>query len=113
MRRLVLLAGVVALIAGVIGLLVPVSVSGTDGQSISCGNGFATDLSAARAEDDKSGKNIPIIGEVLSDTDYVAKCESAVSSRRTWAIPLVVVGVLAIVGGLLLGGRTGRRTAAP
>ncbi len=113
-RRLVLLAGVAALVAGIIGLLVPVSVSAAEGQSVSCGNGIAADLSTARAEDDKRGANIPIIGEVLSGgSEHVAKCESALSSRRAWAIPVAVIGALAVVGALVLGGRTGRRKAAP
>ena len=76
--------------------------------SISCGNGIAADLSAARAENDKTGKNIPIIGEVLSGgTDYVVMCESALSARRSWTIPLAAVGAVAIVGALVVG-----RTAA-
>ena len=62
MRRLVLgPAGVVALIAGVIGLLVPFrcrSPVPTDRASAG-GNGFATDLSAARAEDDKEREEHP------------------------------------------------------
>ena len=40
LRRLVLLVGAVALIVGVIGLLVPVSVPGPDNGSIGCGNGL-------------------------------------------------------------------------
>ncbi|MDT5328761.1 MAG: hypothetical protein QOF31_58, partial [Mycobacterium sp.] len=48
LKRLVLLAGAVALIIGVIGLLVPVSVPGPDNGSIGCGNGIAADQSAAQ-----------------------------------------------------------------
>ncbi len=42
-QRLILLLGAVVLIAGVIALLVPVSMTG-DGQSIGCGNAVAADL---------------------------------------------------------------------
>jgi hypothetical protein len=41
LRRLILLVGVVALIAGVIGLQVPLSVPGPDNGDVGCGNGIA------------------------------------------------------------------------
>jgi hypothetical protein len=44
-RRLIIAAGAVLLLAGMIGLLVPVSVSDGNGGSVSCGNGIASDLS--------------------------------------------------------------------
>ena len=48
LRRLILLVGAVALVVGVVGLLVPVSVPGPDNGSIGCGNGLAQDSSAAQ-----------------------------------------------------------------
>ncbi|KZS74970.1 aminopeptidase [Mycobacterium kansasii] len=100
LRRLIIAVGAVLLVAGVIGLLVPVSVSNSNGGSISCGNGFATDLSAARNANDSNGANIPILNQVIPHTDFVGQCESAVSSRRMWTIPLVVIGVIGIAGAL-------------
>jgi len=35
-------------------------------------------------------------------TDYVAECQHAVSSRRSWAIPLAVIGLLVVAGSLLV-----------
>jgi hypothetical protein len=102
LRRVILLAGAVALIAGVIALLVPVSVSGEDGQSVGCGNAVATDLSAARDANSKNLANVPILNQIVPSTDYVAECQEAVSSRRAWSIPLAVVGALAIAGALLV-----------
>jgi len=101
-RRLIIAVGVVLLLAGVIGLLVPVSVSDGSGGSVACGNGVAADLSAARSANDKNGANIPILNQLLPHTDYVAQCQSAVSGRRMWAIPLAVVGVIGIGGALLV-----------
>ncbi|MCV7051359.1 aminopeptidase [Mycobacterium heidelbergense] len=101
-RRLIIAVGAALLLAGVIGLLVPVSVSDPNGNSISCGNGVAADLSAARSANDKNGANIPILNQVLPHTDYVAQCQSAVSGRRMWTIPLAVVGVVAVGGALLV-----------
>ncbi len=100
-RRLILLAGVVALIAGVIALLVPVSVSG-DGQSIGCGNAIATDQSEARAANAKTVANVPILNQIVPHTDYVVECEEAVSSRRSWSIPVTVVGALVVAGSALV-----------
>ena len=110
LRNLILLAGAVALIAGVIGLLVPVSVTGDNGEKVGCGNGLVVDLSEARAANDRNLKDVPIIGELVPTTDYVAACQGAVSQRRTWSIPVAAVGVIAIVGGLLTGRRSGART---
>lgn len=105
-RRLILLVGAIALIAGVIALLMPVSVPGPDGGSIGCGNGIAADTSAASEADGRNPVNLPILNEVVPHTDYVTQCESALSSRRTWAIPVAVVGLVVIAGSFFVGGRT-------
>ncbi|MGH3675181.1 MAG: aminopeptidase [Mycobacterium sp.] len=110
LRRVIFLAGAVALIAGVIALLIPVSVSGEDGQSLGCGNAVAVDLSEARAANDRNLANVPILNQILPSTDYVAECQEAVSGRRAWSIPVAVVGALAIAGALVAG-RTSARGA--
>jgi hypothetical protein len=99
---LIIAVGAVLLLAGVIGLLVPVTVSNSNGGTVSCGNGIATDLSGARDANDKNGANIPILNQVVPHTDFVAQCQSSVSGRRMWAIPLAVLGVVAIGGALLV-----------
>jgi hypothetical protein len=109
-RRLVLLAGAVLLIAGIIALLVPVTVSG-NGESIGCGNAIAADTSAAKAADDRSGGNIPVVSEFIPHSNYVSQCESSVSTRRAWSIPLAVIGLVALAGGALVQGRSGARAA--
>ncbi len=101
-RRLIIGMGAVLLLAGVIGLLMPVSISDGNGNSIGCGNAVATDLSAARSANDKSVANIPILNQVVPHTDYVAQCQSSVGSRRMWSIPLAAVGVIAVAGALLM-----------
>ena len=102
LRRLIIAVGAVLLLAGVIGLLVPVSVSDGNGGSIACGNGIATDLSAARSANDRNGANIPILNQIVPHTDYVAQCESSVSGQRAWSIPLTLVGIVGIAGALLV-----------
>lgn len=108
LRRLVLLVGAVVLIVGVIGLLMPVSVAGPDGQKIGCGNAIAADDSAAREADNNNPVNLPIINELVPHTDYVTQCASAVSQRRTWSIPVAIVGLVVIAGSFVVGGRAGR-----
>ncbi|HJT92034.1 MAG TPA: aminopeptidase [Mycobacterium sp.] len=105
-RRLILLVGAIALIAGVIAALVPVSVPGPEGGSIGCGNGIAADTSAAREADSRNPVNLPILNEVVPHTDYVTQCQSALSSRRAWAIPVAVVGLVVIAGSFFVGRRT-------
>ena len=90
------------MLAGLIGLLVPVSVSDGNGNSVACGNGIASDLSAARSANDENGANIPVLNQVIPHNDYVARCESSLSGRRSWTIPLTLVGVLGIGGALLM-----------
>jgi hypothetical protein len=107
---LIIAVGAVLLLAGIIGLLVPVSVSDGSGNSVSCGNGIAMDLSSARNANDKNGANIPILNQVLPHTDYVAQCQSSVNGRRSWTIPLAAIGVVAIGGALLVGRQGARRS---
>lgn len=107
LRWLVLLAGAAVLIVGAIGLFIPVSVAGPEGQSIGCGNAIAADDSAAREADNSNPVNLPILNEVVPHTDYVAQCASAVSERRTWSIPVAIVGLVVLAGGFFVGGRAG------
>jgi hypothetical protein len=106
-RRLILVVGAVLLVAGVIALLVPVSTSDSNGASIGCGNAISADLSAAREANSKTIANVPILNQVIQHADYVAQCQSAVSQRRAWSIPLTVIGVLVAAGSFVVGGRSG------
>jgi hypothetical protein len=107
LQRLILLAGAVALIIGVIGLLVGVSVPGPDNGNIGCGNGVATDLSAAREANNNNPANLPVLNQIIPHSDYVAQCQSALSGRRAWTIPVAVVGLVVIAGSFFVGSRAG------
>ena len=85
----------------------PVSVPGPDNASIGCGNGLVQDQSAAREADSNNPVNLPILNEVIPHTDYVKQCQSAVSSRRAWAIPVAVIGLVVIGASFFVGGRSG------
>ena len=110
LRRLILLVGAVALIVGVIGLLMPVSVPGPDNGSIGCGNALVQDSSAAREADNNNPANLPVLNQIIPHTDYTAQCQSAVSGRRAWTIPVTIVGLVVIAGSFFVGGRAGART---
>jgi hypothetical protein len=100
-RRLILLVGAIVLIAGIIALLVPVSASGENG-SVGCGNAIAGDLSTARDKDNGNLANLPVVDQFVPHTNYVSACNSALSTRRSWSIPLAVVGLLVMGGSLLV-----------
>ncbi len=106
-QRLILLVGAVVLIVGVVGLLLPVSIPGPDGQNIGCGNAVAADSSAAREVDNSNPVNLPVLNELIPHTDYTAQCQSAVSQRRTWSIPVAIIGLVVMAGAFFVGGRTG------
>lgn len=109
-RRLIIGVGAVLLLAGIIGLLAPVSVSDGNGHSVGCGNAVAMDLSSARSANNTNGSNIPILNQVIPHTDYVAQCQSSVGSRRMWSIPLAVVGIIAIAAAFLMARRGAPRS---
>lgn len=106
-RRVVLLAGIVALLAGVIALLMPVSTSDGNGGSIACGNGLSADMSSAREANNSSVAGVPILNQVVPHTDFVAQCQSEVSGRRAWAIPVAVLGLLVAGGSMFVSDRAG------
>jgi hypothetical protein len=101
-RRVIIAVGALLLLAGVIGLLVPVSVADGNGGSVACGSGIASDLSAAKSANERNGANIPILNQVIPHSDFVAQCESSLSTRRSWSIPLTLLGVVGIGGALLV-----------
>lgn len=110
LRRLALLVGAVILVVGLIGLLVPVSVADGNGGGLGCGNAAISNLSNAREANNKSVANIPILNQVIPHTDFVAECQSALSSRRTWTIPLTVIGAIALLAAFFV---RGGRLASP
>jgi hypothetical protein len=110
-RWLVATVSALLLVAGLIGMALPVTVPAGDGVSFSCGNAFVTDLSselsAARAANERETPK----SELVSPTAYVAECRSLVSDRRVWTIPLVVVGVIGVA--VMLLGRRSDEAATP
>jgi hypothetical protein len=100
MRKLILIVGAAVLVAGVIALLVPVSITG-NGKSIGCGTAVAADTSEAESANGQTVAGVPILNQIVPHTDYVAECQQAVSGRRSWSIPLAVVGLVVVAGALV------------
>ena len=107
LRRFVLVVGALVLVVGIIGLLVPVSVSDGNGGSLGCGNAAISDLSSAREANNKSVANIPILNQIIPHTDFVAQCQSALSGRRSWTIPVTAIAAIAMAAAFFVrGGRS-------
>ncbi len=111
-RLIIVAAGAVALLVGIVGLVVPVSVTAGEGEVVRCGSAIAPDLSAARANDDASEANVPVFGEVLVDPNYVRLCEKDLEDRRLWTITLGAVGALTLVAAVAQGAVARRFTTS-
>lgn len=109
-RRLVLLLGAALLVIGIIGLLMPVSTSDGNGGSIGCGNAVAADYTSARDANNHSVAGVPILNQVVPHADFVAQCQSAVSGRRAWTIPVAAIGLLAAGGSMMIRDRSVSRS---
>ena len=92
-----LLIGAAVLIAGVVGLLLPVSVW-NGSSTVGCGNAIVAEKPAPSTTN-LGHISVDVPEQAISHPDYAAQCDSAISSRRHWGIPLVIVGT----AGLLLG----------
>lgn len=113
-RAVLLVIGAVLLVAGVIGLLVPVSAS-SNNEGVGCGIPIAGgDLAQAQDKDKNLGNTaadaassvgLPGISNAIPQTHFVAACNSAVSTRLWWSIPLAIIGLLGIGGSFLAHGR--------
>lgn len=97
LRNVLVAAAVLA--AGVVGLLLPVSVFDGNSSTVGCGNALVADESGPRAANVTPVPGAPVIDQAVPHPDFVVACDSAISGRRHWAIPLVIVGVSGIVVG--------------
>jgi hypothetical protein len=80
---------VVLIGVGLVALNFPVFIDAYDqwGWQIKCGTGYSSDLTQAA---EASGGN------------YVDQCGTALMLRRVWAIPMVVIGLIAFLGVVLV-----------
>ena len=86
------------LIAGVVGLFLPVHVFDGIDATVPCGNAVSADHVAPLAPAVPSS---PTIAEAIPHADLTAACDAAVSRRRQWAVPLVIVGAVGLVIGVV------------
>ena len=101
------MVAVAVLIVGVTGLFLPVSVFDGEGSTVGCGNALAADASESRAANVTAMAGGPAVDQAVPRPDFVVACDEAISGRRHWAIPLVIVGLVGLVVGVLFRGRRG------
>lgn len=102
-----MLVAAAVLIAGVAGLFLPISVFDGGNSTVGCGNALVADESGPRAGNVVPVAGGPALDEAVPRPDFVVACDAAISGRRHWAIPLVIVGVVGMVVGVLFRGRRG------
>lgn len=108
MRLILVLAGAVTLIVGVVGLLTPVSVS-PELQTVGCGSAVSPDFSAARTANDYVSA-LPQSDEVVVGIDYTELCRMELKDRRILSITLAAGGVLILAAGMTMLVRSRQKT---
>lgn len=98
-RRYLWPVGLAVALAGTIALLAPVSIADGDGGSIRCGNPVAADISAALDANAKSVATVLTASQGVPHINYVARCQSSLSSWRVGSVALVGVGLIAAAVG--------------
>lgn len=92
------IVGMAAAIAGLIALSIPITGYYTSGMfgnaSVPCGSGFVADF------------------DIYSNAPLDA-CRDAISARRAWGWPLLIVGVVIAAGAMLVEANTRRPASAP
>lgn len=93
-RLLVLGAGVALLMVGLLALRFPVFLADFDqwGFQINCGSAFHGSLAQAGIAD-------------AAGSNFVDQCQSAITMRRAWTIPLMATGALLLTGLLVIAPR--------
>jgi hypothetical protein len=92
--------GVLAIIAGLVFLLLPISLQDSTGETVGCGaamgsfsnNDVAASAYALHQEERR------LTGNPYDPPATAPNCGNAVAQRRMWAIPVAVVGLVVIVG---------------
>lgn len=98
LRWLLAIVGLAAAIGAGVALLIPVHIDSMDmyGNDISCGIAFRSDTKAAWMKDHQA----VLAGG--SNPGNVDACESALSTRKMWALPLAIVGGVVLLGALVV-----------
>jgi hypothetical protein len=100
-----ILVGAAVLVAGVVGLFLPISVYDGNGSTVGCGNALVADESGPAAANAAPVAGVPGVDQAVPRRDFVVACDSAISGRRHWAVPLVIVGAAGVIVGGLFRGR--------
>jgi hypothetical protein len=96
--------GALVLIAGIVGLFLPVSVFDGNSSTVGCGNAVVADQTTPRAANEAPVPSAPALG-TTPHPNFETACADAISGRRHWAVPLTIVGAVGILFGLFARGR--------
>jgi hypothetical protein len=97
-RLFITLVGVTAVVAAFLALTGTVRLDATDskGYQIECGSPATPDLSMSRRADQEQ------LQSRLGQPNLEKSCEDKLSGPRVWAIPLGVIGLIALLAALAM-----------
>lgn len=96
-RQFSIAAGILLAVIGFLGLVIPVNAG-----SVNCGNAITGSSNAGELKDSALKVRAAVSGTSPSSTNYEQMCSDALSSRRTWGIPLLAIGAIAAIGGAVV-----------
>lgn len=93
----------ILLAGGLLALGFPVMLGDYDryGAQINCGNGYVSELTQAAAEDQHLQSPGASPADIHPPTNYVDKCNAAVTHRRALAILISGLGALMVIPGMV------------
>lgn len=103
-RKFAAYVALVAIAAALIALLWSVKLDAVEPMSrqpVTCGNSIATKFDQAQTADDHVALGLRLY-DLDQSSNFVQQCKDRVNTRRMWAIPLGVVGIIVFAGALVI-----------
>jgi hypothetical protein len=97
-RRLLIGLATALLLGGLFLGFIAASVSAPGGQRVSCGSPWAKDTDAIRAAEVADERAIRLGLDGAEARDWSGMCNDAFGSRTGWAIGLVLIGAIGLLG---------------
>lgn len=102
--------GAVGLIAGALGLLLPINLPIADSPSVvQCSQPFSIDLSQASYLDKENAES----WRHTTETDYVGECKSSAMFRKVWGTPALILGGVLLAGAFFVRATTASKDPEP
>lgn len=102
-RSFAMLLGAIAIVAAVAALFWPIKLDAhapNSSDKISCGSAIDTKTDDAAQADrvNSIGRTLQGGASLFDETNYEQQCKDAAGTRKTWAIPLGIVGLVVLTG---------------